>query len=261
MKITYNDMFNDISDVAFDVLEENHIFNDETDDMFSSDKTSKDVTGMIHDQKIIRKRRFAVRSVLLAAALAAMASMLAIAHDYGAALIDDSNRHLVGKESYMSYTIIKADEELPPAEAPSDEVWETAPLIKSHKNVVITPNTITEFAVTGDSGRYTTPEIIFGNNDLVIFEKEDGSGWKLDKGETLVFQVTEYESEINWGRGQIISFYYICNRDILKGKTEPRKALDQTFEITAEKDGEYYICLLGASSDPISLKEGSIVIK
>ena len=28
-----------------------------------------------------------------------------------------------------------------------------------------------------------------------------------------------------------------------------------------EKDGEYYICLLGASSDPISLKEGSIVIK
>ena len=125
----------------------------------------------------------------------------------------------------------------------------------------MTPNTITEFAVTGDSGRYTTPEIIFGNNDLVIFEKEDGSGWKLDKGETLVFQVTEYESEINWGRGQIISFYYICNRDILKGKTEPRKALDQTFEITAEKDGEYYICLLGASSDPISLKEGSIVIK
>ena len=69
----------------------------------------------------------------------------------------------------MSYTIIKADEELPPAEAPSDAVWERAPLIKSHKNVDITPNTITEFAVSGDSGRYTTPEIIFGNNDLVIF--------------------------------------------------------------------------------------------
>lgn len=51
MKITYNDMFDNISDVAFDVLEENHIFNDETDDMFSSDKTSKDVTDMILDQK------------------------------------------------------------------------------------------------------------------------------------------------------------------------------------------------------------------
>ena len=78
MKITYNDMFDNISDVAFEILEENDIFNDETDDMFSSDKTCKDVIDMIHDQKIIRKRRFAVRSVLLAAALAAMTSMLAI---------------------------------------------------------------------------------------------------------------------------------------------------------------------------------------
>lgn len=259
MKITYNDMFNDISDVAFDVLEENHIFNDETDDMFSSDKTSKDVTGMIHDQKIIRKRRFAVRSVLLAAALAAMTSMLAIAHNYGAALIDDSNRHLVGKESYLSYTITKADEELPPAEAPSDEVWETAPLIKSHKNVVITPNTITEFAVTGDSGRYTTPEIIFGNNDLVIFEKEDGSGWKLDKGETLVFQAHEYKSELHREKGQSIYYFYIRDGVILKGNV--LTGLNQTFELTAENAGEYYVCLLNTSSDPISLKEGSIVIK
>lgn len=258
MKITYNDMFDNISDVAFDVLEENHIFNDETDDMFSSDKTSKDVTDMILDQKIIRKRRFAVRSVLLAAALAAMASMLAIAHDYGAALIDDSNRHLVGKESYMSYTIIKADEELPPAEAPSDAVWERAPLIKSHKNVD-TPNTITEFAVTGDSGRYITPEIIFGNNDLVIFEKEDGSGWKLDKGETLVFQAQEYKSELHREKGQSIYYFYIRDGVILKGNV--LTGLNQTFELTAENAGEYYVCLLNTSSDPISLKEGSIVIK
>ena len=44
-------------------------------------------------------------------------------------------------------------------------------------------------------------------------------------------------------------------------KSEPRKELNQTFELTAEKSGEYYICLLGVSSDPISLKEGKIVIK
>lgn len=43
--------------------------------------------------------------------------------------------------------------------------------------------------------------------------------------------------------------------------SEPRKELNQTFELTAEKSGEYYICLLGVSSDPISLKEGKIVIK
>ena len=27
--------------------------------------------------------------------------------------------------------------------------------------------------------------------------KEDGSGWKLDKGETLVFQAQEYKSELH----------------------------------------------------------------
>lgn len=55
MKISYNDMFTNISDVAYEILEENDMFNDETDDMFSSDRTCKDVTDMIHDQKIVRK--------------------------------------------------------------------------------------------------------------------------------------------------------------------------------------------------------------
>ena len=61
MKISYNDMFTNISDVAYEILEENDMFNDETDDMFSSDRTCKDVTDMIHDQKIVRKRHFAIK--------------------------------------------------------------------------------------------------------------------------------------------------------------------------------------------------------
>lgn len=109
--------------------------------------------------------------------------------------------------------------------------------------------------------QYITPEIIFGNNDLVIFEQEDGSGWELNEGETLMIQATEYEAETNGGNGQGIMYFYICDGEILDGKSGPRKELNQTFELTAEKSGEYYICLLGVSSDPISLKEGKIVIK
>ncbi len=52
------------------------------------------------------------KSVLLVAALAAMSSILAIAHNYGAALIDDSNRHLVGKGLHGEGQIIGADEEI-----------------------------------------------------------------------------------------------------------------------------------------------------
>lgn len=261
MKISYNDMFTNISDVAYEILEENDMFNDETDDMFSSDRTCKDVTDMIHDQKIVRKRHFAIKSVLLVAALAAMSFILAIAHNYGAALIDDSNRHLVGKGLHGEGQIIGADEEIEVPDEPSDGIWETTARIKSYKNVSISPNSITEFAVSGDAGQYITPEIIFGNNDLVIFEQEDGSGWELNEGETLMIQATEYEAETNGGNGQGIMYFYICDGEILDGKSEPRKELNQTFELTAEKSGEYYICLLGVSSDPISLKEGKIVIK
>ena len=47
MKISYNDMFTNISDVAYEILEENDMFNDETDDMFSSDRICKDVTSRV----------------------------------------------------------------------------------------------------------------------------------------------------------------------------------------------------------------------
>ena len=199
MKITYNDMFDNISDAAFEILDENDIFNDEIEEMFSSDKTCKDVTDMIHKQKSVRKRHFTFKGVLLAAALTVLtvlASVITVARNNGAALIDDSNRDLVGKASEMTVHKISADEEIK-FETNSTGIWDTTGLIKSYDNVDIIPNSITEFAVSGDSGQSITPEIIFNNNDLVIFVQEDGSGWKLDKGETLVFQAQEYESELH----------------------------------------------------------------
>ena len=189
MKITYNDMFDNISDAAFEILDENDIFNDEIEEMFSSDKTCKDVTDMIHKQKSVRKRHFTFKGVLLAAALTVLtvlASVITVARNNGAALIDDSNRDLVGKASEMTVH-------------------------------------------------------------------------KIDKGETLVFQAQEYESELHRGKGQRISYFYIRDGVILRGNGQT--GLNQTFELTAEKAGEYYICLLNASSDAISLKEGKVFIK
>ena len=261
MKITYKDMFDNISDAAFEILDENDIFNDEIEEMFSSDKTCKDVTDMIHKQKSVRKRHFTFKGVLLAAALTVLtvlASVITVARNNGAALIDDSNRDLVGKASEMTVHKISADEEIK-FETNSTGIWDTTGLIKSYDNVDIIPNSITEFAVSGDSGQSITPEIIFNNNDLVIFVQEDGSGWKLDKGETLVFQAQEYESELHREKGQSIHYFYIRDGVLLEGNVQT--GLNQTFELTAEKAGEYYICLLNSSSDAISLKEGKVFIK
>ena len=48
-----------------------------------------------------------------------------------------------------------------------------------------------------------------------------------------MIQATEYEAETNGGNGQGIMYFYICDGEILDGKSEPRKELNQTFELTA----------------------------
>lgn len=123
------------------------------------------------------------------------------------------------------------------------------------------PKSITHFAVKGNGNSCTTPEIIFDNGVMVIFTKEDGSGWHLKKGETLVFESTEYPSEINAvtpDKGQCVGFYYVFNNTLMRKSDTSLRELDLKYELTAEQDGEYYICLIGASSDPISLMEGKI---
>lgn len=48
-----------------------------------------------------------------------------------------------------------------------------------------------------------------------------------------MIQATEYEAETNGGNGQGIMYFYICDGEILDRKSEPRKELNQTFELTA----------------------------
>ena len=59
-------------------------------------------------------------------------------------------------------------------------------MIQQVADGVYIPATIDEFPVREADGEYRTPEVIFGNGAMVIFTKEDGSGWDLKKGETLV---------------------------------------------------------------------------
>lgn len=51
---------------------------------------------------------------------------------------------------------------------------------------------------------------------------------------------------------------YICNGRLMNEDPVSKQALDLRFELQTEQTGEYYICLVGASSDSISLKEGTI---
>lgn len=92
---------------------------------------------------------------------------------------------------------------------------------------------------------------------MVILKKEDGSGWNLKKGETLQVQLDLYPSEINYGSGQGIIYQYIYNGKLMK-EVYSETDLSQNYELKAAKSGEYYICLAGASSDPITIEYGKI---
>lgn len=92
---------------------------------------------------------------------------------------------------------------------------------------------------------------------MVILKKEDGSGWNLKEGETLQVQLDLYPSEINYGGGQGIIYQYIYNGKLMN-EVYSETDLSQNYELKAAKSGEYYICLVGCSSDPITIEYGKI---
>ena len=148
---------------------------------------------------------------------------------------------------------------------PNKDVWKYSSVVKRVEDDFLIPRSVTEFKTLYSDGKYITPEIMFANGEIVVFTKEDGSGWKLKKGDIIVVEINEYDSEVNYGKnpgmGQGIAYFQIINGKFYKDKIHYGDTLEQRFELVAEKRGEYYIALGGNSSDHISLKEGSIYIK
>lgn len=139
-----------------------------------------------------------------------------------------------------------------------DYQWDSR-LIEAVPKDVFAPKTIIEFEVSGADGYDVTPEIIFTNDVMVIFTRENGEGWFLDKGESLTFEAEQYPLENGWNGdgGQWIEY-----RSIRDGELSPDSYADnkriQKFTVTAEEEGEYYIALGCAGTEPITLKEGTI---
>ena len=135
--------------------------------------------------------------------------------------------------------------------------------IKSIESEERLPYAMNIFEAKKEDGYYTTPEVIFTHNAMVIFTKEDNKGWKLKKGQTLYFEVEEYTFERSWGRGQLIIYTYILDGKLMNKEYDFEgfsNELLQKYVLQAEKDGEYYLCLLGAHSDSTSIKNGRLYV-
>lgn len=262
MKIRYYDIFDIIPEVAVSILEDSNDLDYQYEN-FSVEETCNEVLEMIHKPRKKQTKSSPIKLRILIAALIIMASSVyAIAKsNIGAVLIDNTNRELIGKGTKGEAYINNRDSVREIKDEDESLVWNTTALISIHSDDIVLPNTITEISTKFVDGEYITPEIMFQNRDLVIFTKEDGKGWVLNSGDKLVFQATEYKAEANAGTGQSIGYFYIYNGEIKEGNLTDSRKLNQSYELTADKKGEYYICLMGASSDPIALKEGKILLR
>ena len=266
MKINYYQLFDVVDEYAVEMLMDTMPNND------SYQTTITEVKKMLENPTVIMKSKKTKKIyILLAATLVLIVGTIAFAFANskgGAQLIDESNRHLIGKEDEMGVSIFDKNGSLIEGQqlaAPNKDVWKSSSVVKRVESGFGIPRSVTEFKTSYSDGKYITPEIMFTNGEIVIFTKEDGTGWKLKKGDTIVVEMNEYNSEVNFGKdpgmGQGIAYYQIINGKFYKDTIHYGDTLEQRFELVAKKSGEYYISLGGNSSDHISLKEGSIYIK
>lgn len=270
MKISYYDLFDIIAEEAGRRLSkyDNNPINLKS---FSPDTTINAVHDKIKNRKRTTKPKIVLRLLIAALIIMGLAiSGLAITNNLfrnGAAYIDDTNKELIGKElPYEGEVTIKdksgniiSGKEPSTNIDQSNQLIEESTIIKSIDDNAVIPSSINYFPVKQSKNFYTTPEVIFTNGAMIVFTKEDGSGWNLKHLETLTFETEMYPSEITYGRGQGITYGYIYNGELITENNRYEPGLDISYNLQADKEGEYYICLIGASSDSIALKEGKIV--
>jgi len=281
MKISFYELFDLMAEEALELLPED---TPDSETQSSSEATINGVLEMISQKErphVFKKKKMIRRLLLVAViGIGVFAAAVALANQpiilngvllrIGAEEINDANRAYVGKEMKAGHTAeVRRESEIREEAAAgtssrleSERTYELPDFIKGIESYEKLPYAMDTFESKKEDGYYTTPEIIFTNNAMVIFTKEGNKGWKLKKGQTLHFETEEYPSEVNQGRGQAIIYTYILDGKLMnKDYGDGRRGISQNYDLKAEKSGEYYLCLTGASSDPISIKSGRLYVE
>ncbi len=256
--------------------------------LFSSETTINGVLEMIGQEEslhvhVFKKKKIKLKLLLVAligaglsAAAVALADQPIILNGFfqraGAEEINDANRVYVGKELKAGQAEVRKESEIREKAAAgvsskkeSEITYQMPDFIKSIESddPFNFPYAMDTFESKKEDGYYTIPEVIFTNNSMVIFTKEGAKGWKLKKGQTPHFEAEEYPSQAIGGRGQAIIYTYTLDGKLMNKdySGHGRYGLSQKYALKAEKSGEYYLCLIGASSDSISIKSGRLYVE
>lgn len=189
----------------------------------------------------------------------------AISHLLTSALIDDSNRHLIGTETNdRSYIILKDGvytnekgkvvdiEEL----AKSSSEFPESRIVKSSLMPNFIPSSIVEIPTDKSDEIYIIPEIILINNSLCVFTQDNGKGWELTDKDNIVISFDKYKSDITVSQDLIIGYV----KDGIMYEGEVFDELSGKYSFSPDEKGEYFFYLLSGSSDYLSLKSGNLEV-
>lgn len=134
-----------------------------------------------------------------------------------------------------------------------EKVFAESKIVESAEKSGVIPTSIQDVQVKGG----TTPEIIMTNGAMAVFYQKDYSGWKCETGEELVFEYEKYASDVTDEQNIIVG--YILDGVMYEG--EAYKDLSGNCRMNIEKEGEYYIYVVSATSDYVTLKAGTIHVE
>ena len=165
-------------------------------------------------------------------------------------ILNEENEHLIGEEVV---------EESPNAneiqEYNYDSEMKTTDIVKKIEVDHLKPSSFVEIEID-DSNESNVPAQIMVNNSVSILTKKEHKGWTLQKGDVIEYKFEKYESNVVKNQALLIG----C---IIDGEMKMYEVFDDlngTYLYEVEENAEYYIYLMSASSDYLSIKDSQLNI-
>lgn len=172
---------------------------------------------------------------------------------FGVELVTNENKDLIGKKIIdRSVPEVLSDENT----SGSNEITDEAVIPENHvidrfaNDDFLLPFSISEIEVIHG----VTPEIILTNGSMAVFYQNNYEGWNCKPGDTLTFSFEKYESEATHAQTLLIGYI----RDGIVYEGEIFKEINGCYKLQIREEGEYHLYVISATSDYLTLKQGTI---
>lgn len=119
------------------------------------------------------------------------------------------------------------------------------------------PSSVVEIPLETAKSAWDIPGVILTNASVAVLTKENGDSWMLSKGDSITCSFEKYPSETV--SNQLLIVGYIKDGTLYPG--DHFDMMTGTYTLTAEEDGKYFLYLLSASSDYLSIKAGEVTVQ